>query len=304
MDKKIKRGYGQILISAVLWGMIPLFTKLLYKTGLNPMQVASVRGYLAAILALGLLILHKDYKKFHSHEIPFYLFYGACAIGGSFILYAVSMGMLSTAMAAVLLYTGPAFVNILNRILYKMPITLTKLAALILTFLGCALVVEMYDLTSFKSNLIGILVGLCSGFCYSLTTVLGTNARKLHTGEMNGRLILIFGAVVFCIVQPPWMLPTLNTYQLVLCFGLAVVCSVLPYTMYLTGMDCGIDGGVASIMATIEPVAATLFGVWIFRENLSLLQVLGIMIVLLGVILPFISPQMGKSHYNDKKKNR
>lgn len=288
INKKNISGYIRILLSAVLWGMLPLFSRLLYASGFTAFQTASMRGYLAALLSAVLLLLHKDYREFHMKEIPFYLLYGSCAIGGAFILYALSMQILSTAMAAVLLYTGPAFVNILNRIFYKIPVTPLKAAALVMTFAGCSLVVQMYDFAAFKANIVGVLIGLGSGFCYSLTTVLGTKARSRHDGGMNARLILFFGAAAFCAVKPPLALPRPNMYQLLLCIGLAVICSVLPYMMYLSGMDCGIDGGIASIVATVEPVAATLFGVLVFRDQLELLQIIGIGIVLTGVILPIV----------------
>ena len=34
---------------------------------------------------------------------------------------------------------------------------------------------------------------------------------------------------------------------------------MIPYTVYLTALDGELDGGVASIVATAEPIAATLF---------------------------------------------
>lgn len=56
----------------------------------------------------------------------------------------------------------------------------------------------------------------------------------------------------------------------------------------LSGIERGIDGGTASIVATSEPVAAIIFGVLIFNDRLGILQVLGIVIVLIGITWPVL----------------
>lgn len=286
MNKKMVRGYFRIFVSALMWGLIPIFTRLLYATGCKPLEVASMRAYIGALLAGILLLGTKEWKKFRAKDMGFYFFYGMFAISGAFLFYALSMRMLSTAMAAVLLYTGPAFVIVLSRLLYRTPITSVKLVSLLLTIAGCALVVRIYDFASFRASLGGILIGLLSGLCYSITTVLSVKGREKYSGRMNSWLILAFGTLPFLFVSPPWTLQMPGTRQWLLFLGIAVCCSVFPYTIYLSAMGEGLDGGLASIIATIEPVAATLFGCLFFGDSLEWLQILGITVVILGVVLP------------------
>lgn len=278
-----------IFMSAVMWGLIPVFTRLLYAAEYEPLAVASMRAYLGAVIAGSALIASGWWKKFRAKEIPFYFFYGMFAISGAFIFYALSMQMLSTAMAAVLLYTGPAFVIVLSRLFYKIPITPVKVVSLVLTIAGCALVVRIYDFTSFRASLTGIFIGLLSGLCYSITTVLSVKGREKYPGRMNSWLILVFGMIPFLFISPPWKIHVPAGDQWGLFIGIAVCCSVLPYTMYLSAVGSGLDGGFASIIATVEPVAATLFGCLVFRDSLEWQQVLGIVIVILGVVMPLYS---------------
>lgn len=288
MNKKMMYGYIRILLSAIMWGAIPVFTKLLYAGGLLPLQASAIRGYISGTIVLFMLLVSGEWKKFRVRDIPFYLLYGVLAVGGTYVLYAYSIKMNATAVAAILLYTGPAFVNILNRIFYGKKITGVKWLALLSTFLGCALVVKAYDFYSFQSNLPGILVGLASGFCYSITTVMGEKAKEKYDGKMNARLMMLFGALVFFLPEPPWKLPPLSTGLWLAGCGLAIVGSILPYTLYIGALDCGIDGGAASIVATFEPVAATLFGIVFFQDTLEILQAAGIVVVLAGVSLPIL----------------
>ena len=111
MNKGVKQGYIYVFLSAILWGMLPVFTRLLYAAGSTPLEVSSVRAYLGAGMALLAMLFSGDIRKCRLKDVPFYMLYGTFAIAGAFLFYALSMRLLSTAMAAVLLYTGPAFVN-------------------------------------------------------------------------------------------------------------------------------------------------------------------------------------------------
>lgn len=306
LKRNVLLGYLCVSLSAVLWGAIPIFSRQLYAIGCTPQQVSSTRSYLAALLSLLALIFCRKIGHIRLKDIPYFLCYGIFAIGLTFFFYATSTRLLPTAMAAILLYTGPAFVNILNRIFYKDPITHVKLMALLCTFSGCALVVRVYDFSSFESNLVGIVIGLLSGLCYSMTTVLSRKAGTVYTGKTKAWLIMLFGSLPFFFIQPPTRIPMHSVNQAELFVLLAVIGSFIPYTLYLHGLDYGIDKGSASIVATIEPVAATIFGVIVFGDRLEIIQLIGIMIVLVGVILPIIydrAKQLARDKTGDSQQN-
>lgn len=282
------QAYIGIVTSAIFWGAIPLFSRLLYAEGFDAITVPAIRGIISAVISVIGLIVFKDYKCIKVKEIPFYFVYGTLAIASCYICYALSIQLLSTAMAAVLLYTGPAFVIFFERIFFGVPITPVKWIAMIVTFVGCVVVVKAYDLASFQANLQGIIIGILSGLCYSTTTVLGTKARKKHSGRVNAWLIMSFSAIIFLFISPPWELERVTVNQSLLFAGMAITCSFIPYTLYLMSLDSEVDGGTASILATIEPVIATLCGVLFFHDELELMQIIGIVIVIVGVILPII----------------
>lgn len=273
-----------MLAGAALWGTLPLFSRYVYGLGSDPVTAAAMRAYLAAGVFIIWFLLDGTFTKIKLREIPFYLLYGLCGVGGTFLLYMTAVERLSIATAAMLLYTGPSFVVILSRIFYKEPITKVKLAALICAMVGCFFVVGGYDAGTV--NVPGVLIGLASGLAYSTVTVLGRSAKKLHDARTNAGLMIIAGSLLFFLIRPPWRIavpiPALwGGYA-----GLAVLGSVLAYLFYLKGLDTGLDGGIASITATAEPVIATLLGVLLLGDPLAWPQAAGILIVLAGVVLP------------------
>ncbi len=279
----MKKGYFYVLLAAVLWGTLPLACRFIYAFGASSLNSAAARAYIAAIIFCVIFLVKGYFKKIKLSFIPFYLLYGIVGVGGTFLFYMMAVERLSTAMASILLYTAPAFVIIFSRIFYKEKITPTKLFSLLGTFLGLALVVRIYDISSFVGNIPSILIGILSGICYSLVTVLGRIAKTKAPAFMNSGLMIIFGALIFLPLAPVHTIEPDNLWLLSGYIYLAVFGSVLPYMFYLKGIQGGIDGGYASIIATIEPVVATVLCAAVFQERIELLQIVGIFIVLASI---------------------
>lgn len=58
----------------------------------------------------------------------------------------------------------------------------------------------------------------------------------------------------------------------------------LPYLLYTRGLE-GLENGKASIMASIEPVVATVVGVIIYHETPTLMSAAGVILVLSAIVL-------------------
>lgn len=286
----MKKSYGLIyvLFGASLWGTLPVFSRLAYAAGSTAVTAAAMRAYLAAILSLAWLWAHRAKCQLAWRDVPFYLMYGATGIGGTFLFYMMAIERISTAMAVILLYTGPAFVILISRLAYGEPITRAKALALACTLAGSSLVVRAYDPLALSADWTGILIGLASGLCYSMTTVVGRLARHKNPPSVNAGLMLAFGAVVFLPIKPPWQIPLPTPTLWLNYLALAILGSVLAYALYLKGLSTGLDGGIASLAATIEPVLATLFGALVFKDLLEPLQILGVAVVLTGILLPIL----------------
>lgn len=285
--KKTHLGAVYIIIAALLWGAFPMFNRILYAGGVTVMQSVAARALVAGIVYAVWGIFTGVYKGLKWRDFAFLAVYGLASVMGTYIFYAFAIRELSGAMASMLLYTAPTFVILFNRIFYKDPITPVKLTALIVSFLGCCLVVRIYDPASISLNVLGILYGLLSGISYSLLTVIGRKAYARGYSSMQNTFIpAIFVALAVSAIQPPWSLP-LTDGKVILCFlAIGILGSVLPYFFYLKGLSTGIDGGAAILLANLEPVTATVLGFAIFSDVLEWPQIVGIVVVLTASVLP------------------
>lgn len=190
-------------------------------------------------------------------------------------------------VAAVLLYSSPAFVMILSYCLFQEKITIFKWISLVLVILGCAFVTGIVgDATVLHMR--GILIGLGAGLGYALYSIFSRYAieKGYHSftilfytflfaalGVVPLADLRLIGSVVFAA-------PSKVGFALV--FGL--VSTVLPYLVYTMGLIY-VENGKAAIIAAIEPVMATLLGVVLYQERLSIWNVLGILLVFVSIVL-------------------
>ena len=66
--------------------------------------------------------------------------------------------------------------------------------------------------------------------------------------------------------------------------GIGLVCSVLAYFFYTLGLG-GVSASNAAILSEIEPVVATMIGIFVFKESHSALKIIGIFLVLLSIVI-------------------
>ena len=64
----------------------------------------------------------------------------------------------------------------------------------------------------------------------------------------------------------------------------ALITAVIPFMAYTLGLRT-VEASRAGILATVEPMVATLFGIFVFSEPLTLLSGLGILLILAAVVI-------------------
>ena len=106
-----KKAYLAILAAAALWGFMGVFLKMLTAAGFTNLQAVAVRVTLAAVI-YALFLLVTDRKAFFVRLRDLWCFIGSGIV--SLLLFNIcyfnAIALSSMSVAAVLLYTAPAFV--------------------------------------------------------------------------------------------------------------------------------------------------------------------------------------------------
>ena len=284
-----KLAFLPVLLAGILWGCIGIFVRHYTALGLESMQTVVIRIVIAAALfSLFVLIYDRKLFKIKLKDLWIFLGSGVISVGVFTYCYFTSMKLSSLSVAAVLLYTAPAFVMLFSLIFFKEKLTVPKVISLLLAVLGCAMTTGVIG-GQLNVTLAGFLFGLGSGICYALYSIFSRFA--LNRGYQPFTITLytfIFAAIASVAVtdvRPVWRIVTADWGSAGYAVLFALVSCVLPYTLYTLGLKY-IASSTASIIATVEPVVATVVGAVIFSEPLAVpFGYLGVALVFLSVVL-------------------
>lgn len=277
-----------VLLAGILWGCIGLFVRPLNDLGLHSMDVVGLRAFVTAVLLLIiLLIIDKKSLKIKLKDIWCFIGTGLLSIVFFNFCYFRTIENASMSVASVLLYTAPAIVMVLSKLLFGEKFTVSKIIALVLTFVGCVFVTGIIgsgDVLSVKS----ICTGLGAGFGYALYSIFGRYAsnRGYNTYTITFYTFLFAGLGCIFLSDISNISDVLLDSPKNMCLGIAfgIVSTILPYLLYTKGLK-NMENGKASIIASIEPVTATLLGTVVFDESLSLGGLLGMILILGGIAI-------------------
>ncbi|WP_186429535.1 DMT family transporter [Clostridium sp. BSD9I1] len=286
-SNNIKKGYFYALLAGASWGTMGIFVKNLADLGFDSMTISSFRPTVA-VIAYIIINLIKDPKCFKTDLKGLLLFaiYGVFALDGMFIASTYAVKYTGVATASVLLFINPIIVVVLSYFIFKEKFTVKKFIALILAIVGCCLVVKAYDSSAFKVNLIGIIWGVTSGFAVALQNILGKIGIKKYSYKTHLIYSFLFGAIFLWFFAPPWTLVTSvkDTSSLVNIIGLGVVATLVPNCSIVKSLQY-IESGKASIVASVEPVIASILAFIIFGELFEIPQLIGIVLIMSSIIL-------------------
>lgn len=298
---KIKPAGISILLAGVLWGSMGLFVRGLNADNLASLEIVEIRTLFSSII-MGLFLLFYDRSLFKIRLKDIWCFIGTGVFSLTFfnVCYFQTILITSMSVAAILLYTAPIIVVLLSAVFFKEKITKNKVLAMILAFVGCVFVTGIVGgmlgggVMGLSAQGIlpvrGILIGLGSGLGYALYSIFSRFALERGYKSMTiSFYTFLFSLIATCFLKSPvsvlQKIVSGNTQKdILLSVGIAVIATVLPYILYTFGLT-KVENGKASIMASIEPVVATILGILVFSEHITWDGAVGMVMVLTAIVI-------------------
>ena len=281
------RGYGLALVAAGLWATLGLFYHRLEAHGIPRLTIAFFRATITALILFPILKWRQPgWLRIERRDWPLFAALGLFGVAAFFVVYIYAIALTGMGVAAVLMYTAPAWVTLISAIFFQERLNGLKIGVLLLACAGCALVGRVYDVDNVRLNLSGILAGLGAGLTYGLYTIFSKVAQRRYTAWGTLAYALGLGGL--------FMLP-LQSWDAVV---QALTSPAVLFWLLMLGLIPTLVGGVAfnaalrripasdaSIIATLEPVIAALLGWAFLREQMETLQLLGAGLILAAVVI-------------------
>lgn len=278
-----------ILTAGACWGALGIFVRNLNAFGIESMEIVEIRSLVCTVI-IGAAVLIRGKALLRINPRHLWCFFGTGVIGITFFnfCYFTTIKASSLSVAAVLLYTAPVFVMIFSAVLFKERVTLRKIVSLVLAFTGCMLVSGVFD-GSAVLNTKGLLIGLCAGIGYACYTVFLRYAVNYGYHPLTAQFYTFLIAAVAGAFLTDFQVVAEGVSRggmtpVLLFLGIGLVSTALPNVLYNTGMKY-IDNGKTSVMASVEPVMAIIFGIAFFGEMPTLTAAFGMMLSVTAIIL-------------------
>jgi len=276
---------GIILVAsaALFWGLSGGIAGVLINNDWDALLISFYRGAIGLVFVLIWLALRPRYSGLANSRLWLWAVIAGLGVAGNFGFYFFSISESNVAVAATLMYCAPIFVYLISFALKLESPTLVKWAAIALVMVGVVLLTRVYQMEGNSITLLGVATGLLSGLSLALF-IFGFKYATQH-GSPQAILSIAFLTLVVVLgvlIDPAEAAQVPGSVDWPLFAIIGVLGGGASFILYLIGLR-RTPPALASIVATIEPVTASLFGVIVLGEILAYSQVLGMLLILVTV---------------------
>ena len=283
MHSKTTQGYLFAVLSAIIYGCMPLMSKYIYADGVNPFTLVFLRN-LFSVLPLGALA-YKECKtlKVAIKSLPSISLISVLGCSFTPMLLFSSYQFIPSGTATVFHFAYPAVVMVAGILLFKNKVQITNIVCMLLCVLG----VSLFYTPQQTLNPVGSVLALSSAITFAAYVLL---LSRFNRRNGSGFLFCFYIAIVssifsliICLLTKNLSLPTT-----LLGWGLCVLFSLLVTTGAVTLFQQStflIGGEKASILSTLEPITSVIIGGIVFKEQIGVRVILGTVLVVTASIL-------------------
>lgn len=279
--------YGSM--AGVLWGTLGIFIALLQNLGLSDVAVSSM-GPMIVILFYGIKTLIKNPKAFNIgwKRVLIVLVGGGIANAVLYYSYARALSYLSTGIFSILEFSHVFILMLLTSFIFKYKITKGKIISLLLAIVGLALVLNVFTPDAFISPT-GILWMLLNWVANCAIALIIKWA--LNNSIENDVVITYYNlgaALIYWVACPPWaVLGQISAsdnimFLIFIIITYGILTQIISSYVWVKSFSL-VDPAITNMMNAFSPITASVLGYLIFGQVISLLQILGILVVIAAV---------------------
>lgn len=286
------RGYIFAIISAVSFGLIPIFILPIKKVEFSIDTTLFYRFFFSVLMVGSCLVFRKENFKVNIREASILLVLGLFYAFSSDFLF-LGYDYLSAGIASTALFIYPVLVALIMFFVYKEKMSKLSAFSLALAFLGVLILCLKEG--ELNINFTGLGIVLLSALCYALYMVIVNKARlpisgfKLSFYSMLFTSLYYFGKVIA--KDESLIVPNV---QLLINFIIFAFVTTLISSLTLVYAIKIIGSTPTAILGALEPIIAVLISVLMFGEHFTINLLIGIILILSGVILNIISESKSK----------
>lgn len=272
-----------IIIATLSLSTESIAAKFAYQAGATVFTTLAVRNVLGALLFWATLLITKTSAVLSTNQLIRVI---GLAIGGQAMLTLALFNAykyIPAAMAILLFFVYPSITSVLSYFILHEPLHRRKLSALVLTLVGCLIILgrPMEAL-----NPLGIFLALIAAVINAFFLVFSGKVLKdvavpVFNAYMTSSCAIFFLVAGLTLGEINFRLPAQAWGSLIF---LGIICTFIAMFTLLKGITI-IGASRSAIISSLQPAFTGVLGFFLLGEQLSMWQIIGGAIVLLGVLI-------------------
>jgi drug/metabolite transporter (DMT)-like permease len=290
-------GYALTLAAAALFGINGTVSTLALQAGIPATRLTALRCTGAAICLLAVLaVVAPGRLRVTWREVPFLAVFGVVGVALTQFLYYVAIGRMPVGIALVFEMTAPVFIALYVWLVRREKVRSRLWLALLLSLSGLILVAEVWQ-DGGSLDPIGVGAALIAALCLAAYYLLGERGTVTRDPVALTCWSFVFAALFWAVAAPWWLFDaSVLTERVPVSIGAAevplwvlvawivVLGAIVPFWLSIAALR-HLPPTAAGLVATAEPVFASIVA-WLWLEQvLTGWQVAGGIVVLTGIVL-------------------
>ncbi|MCA0145743.1 DMT family transporter [Blastococcus sp. LR1] len=290
-------GYAFTLASAALFGINGTVSTLALEAGIPATRLTALRCTGAALVLLGALaVFSRERLRVRRSELPLLAVFGVVGVALTQFLYYVAIGRMPVGIALVFEMTAPVFIALYVWLVRREVVRRRLWAALLLSLGGLVLVAEVWRGGGSLDGL-GVAAGLGAALCLATYYLVGERGTTTRDPVTLTCWSFVAAALFWAVAAPWWAFDAgvlaesvpvsvgdMTAPLWLLVAWICVLGAVAPFWLSIAALP-HLPPTTAGLVATVEPVFASIVA-WLWVEQvLTGWQVAGGVVVLTGIAL-------------------
>jgi drug/metabolite transporter (DMT)-like permease len=283
--------YGILIgiFGIVLFSSKAIMVKLAYQYEVDALSILLLRmvfSFPFYVVVAFIFRKKENLSKTTTKDFTWVVFFGVVGYYLASYFDFVGLAYIKASLERIILFLYPTIVILLNKLFFKKKITLTQGIAILLTYLG--IVIAFWDEVTISGSdtyLGGIFVILSAITYASYLVGSGWLIPKFGVVKFTTYAMIVS---CFCVFIHYGLVSKVSIFGFqkevyVLGFLIAIFATVIPSYLVSTSIKM-INSSNFAVIAGIGPISTIILASVFLNEHLTLLQLLGALIVIIGII--------------------
>lgn len=201
------------------------------------------------------------------------------------VTYLKAIQYTNAGTATVLQYLGPLLIMMYTCLKSRRLPSGKETLAILFALSGTFLLATHGNIHSLAISPLGLFWGLCAAIGLFLYTLLPTGIIAKYGSKIITGYGMFIGGIFLALAIQIWQVPILlDTKGILALFAIILIGTLAAFTLYLQGVQ-DIGAVNASMLASVEPVAATLFSALWLHSSFAPLDFIGFLLIITTVFL-------------------